>query len=340
MELKHSERRQLRRRERGRREGGEAHPEHHLRPLLHEPRQVQEHERLRGPAIGKSSVTNFEFQINDSEGFLAFVETLKTNGSKACMSVPTQVGARTLQLMMEKAYYLHMWKLFPKMRLLFTDTDSVMVQIFELQDPLHAMAEANLSGATLFDVAGKSKDPERDLSALSAAARAKAIEVMGQLGKLGDETFPARILEYVGLRSKMYSILTVQPDGARKEKRKIKGVPKKAVTSVRHLEYREVLEEGSERRAAFAQLRSRAHEVAAETVEKKSLSPFNDKVYGLDAHNSRPLGHCRNLEQLRLLGAYTPPGSAPFDLVMEFLVGPPPLGPAPTLRLRLSRCWA
>ena len=103
---------------------------------------------------------------------------------------------------------------------------------------------------------------------------AKAIEVMGQLGKLGDKTLPARILEYVGLRSKMYSILTVQPDGARKEKRKIKGVPKKAVTNVRHLEYREVLEEGSERRAAFAQLRSRAHEIAVETVEKKSLSPF------------------------------------------------------------------
>ena len=259
------------------------------------------------------------------------------------MSVPTQVGARTLQLsklMMEKAYYLHMRRLFPKMRLLFTDTDSVMVQIFELQDPLHAMAEANLNGAALFDVAGKSKDPERDLSALTAAARAKAIEVMGQLGKLGDETFPARILEYVGLRSKMYSILTVQPDGARKEKRKIKGVPKKAVTNVRHLEYRAVLEEGSERRAAFAQLRSRAHEIAVETVEKKSLSPFNDKVYGLDAHNSRPLGHWRNLEQLRMLGAYAPPGSAPFDLVMEFLVGPPPLGPAPTLPLRLSRCWA
>ena len=175
------------------------------------------------------------------------------------MSVPTQVGARALQLsklMMEKAYYLHMRRLFPKMRLLFTDTDS------ELQDPLHAMAEANLNGAALFDVAGKSKDPEKDLSV-----------------KLGDETFPARILEYVGLRSKMYSILTVQPEGARKEKRKIKGVPKKAGTNVRHLEYREVLEEGSERRAAFAQLRSRAHEIAVETVEKKSLSPFNDKVY-------------------------------------------------------------
>ena len=228
--------------------------------------------------MGKSSVTNFELQINDSEGFLTFVETLKTDRSKACMSVPTQVGARTLQLsklMMEKAYYLHMRRLFPKMRLLFTDTDSVMVQIFKLQDPLHAMAEANLNGAALFDVAGKSKDPERDLSALSAAARAKAIEVMGQLGKLGDETFPARILEYVGLRSKMYSILTVQPDGARKEKRKIKGVPKKAVTNVWHLEYREVLEEGSERRAAFAQLRSRAERRTAAVAARVLLSPMH-----------------------------------------------------------------
>ena len=106
----------------------------------------------------------------------------------------------------------------------------------------------------------------------------------GPTGQAWRRDLSARILEYVGLRSKMYSILTVQPDGARKEKRKIKGVSKKAVTNVRHLEYREVLEEGSERRAAFAQLRSRAHEIAVETVEKKSLSPFNDKVYGLDAH--------------------------------------------------------
>ena len=37
--------------ERGRREGGEAHPERHLRPLLHEPRQVQEHERLRSSGL-------------------------------------------------------------------------------------------------------------------------------------------------------------------------------------------------------------------------------------------------------------------------------------------------
>ena len=288
-------------------------------------------------AVGKSSVTNFELQINDSEGFLAFVEAQDgpQQGLHERAHPSRRPHAAALQAHDGEGLLPPHEEALPE--------DEAALHGHRLRDgadlraagPLHAVAEANLNGATLFDVAGKSKDPERDLSALSAAARAKAIEVMGHLGKLGDETFPARILEYVGPL-----ILTVQPDGARKEKRKIKGVPKKAVTNVRHLEYREVLEEGSERRAAFAQLRSRAHEIAVETVEKKSLSPFNDKVYGLDAHNSRPLGHWRNLEQLRMLGAYAPPGSAPFNLVMEFLVGPPPLGPAPALPLRLSRCWA
>ena len=45
-----SERRQLKTAGSVLREGGEAHSERHLRPLLHEPQQVQEHKRLRGPS--------------------------------------------------------------------------------------------------------------------------------------------------------------------------------------------------------------------------------------------------------------------------------------------------
>ena len=93
----------------------------------------------------------------------------------------------------------------------------------------------------------------------------------------------------MGLRSKMYSILTVQPDGALKEKQD-QGRAKEGGDQRPASRVPGGAEEGSERRAAFAQLRSRAHEIAVETVKKKSLSPFNDKVYGLDAHNS-PLGY-------------------------------------------------
>ena len=191
--------------------------------------------------------------------------------------------------------------------------------------PAHAMADTNLNGAT----------PERDLSALSAAARAKAIKVMGQLGKLGDETFPARILEYVGLRSKMYSILTVQPDGARKEKRKIKGVPKKAVRPASR-----VPGGAGGRQRAQGGLRAaaqpRARDRRGDRREEVALAPQRQ---GLRPRRSAA-GTLAQPGAAANAGAYAPPGSAPFNLVMEFLVGPPPLGPAPTLPLRLSRCWA
>ena len=113
-------------------------------------------------------------------------------------------------------------------------TRPFMKRIFE---PLHAMAEANLNGAALFNVAGKSKDPERDLSALSAAARSKAIEVMASWASSVTRPSPP------GSWSTWACAPRQHPHGParrpRKEKRKIKGVPK-AVTNVRHLEYREV----------------------------------------------------------------------------------------------------
>ena len=86
MKLKHSERRQLKTAGSVVREGGEAHPERHLRPLLHEPRQVQEHERLRGPGqvrAGRGQELRDELRAPDQRlgGVLAFVETLKTDRS-------------------------------------------------------------------------------------------------------------------------------------------------------------------------------------------------------------------------------------------------------------------
>ena len=81
--------------------------------------------------------------------------------------------------------------------------------------------------------------------------------MVGQLGKLGDETFPARILEHVGLRSKMQ-----HPHGPARRRAQgeaqDQGRAKKAVTNVRHLEHQEVLEEGraqSGLRAAAQSLR-------------------------------------------------------------------------------------
>ena len=167
-----------------------------------ERRQLQAHERLRGPGqvrAGRGQELRDELRAPDQR--LGGVP--KTDRSKACMSVPTQVGARTLQL---------------------SDGEGLL--------PPHGEAlpedEAALHGHRL-----------RDGADLQAAPR-HGIEVMGQLGKLGDETFPARILD------------VQHPHGP--ARRRAQGeaqdqVPKKAVTNVRQLEYRAVLEEGSERRA-------------------------------------------------------------------------------------------
>ena len=131
--------------ERGRRE---AHPERHLRPLLHEPRQVQEHERLRGPGqvrAGRGQELRDELRAPDQRlggvpGLRGDAQDGPQQGLHERAHPSRRPHAAALQAHDGEGHYLHMRRLFPKMRLLFTDTDSVMVQIFELQDPLHAMA--------------------------------------------------------------------------------------------------------------------------------------------------------------------------------------------------------
>ena len=64
---------------------------------------------------------------------------------------------------------------------------------------------------------------------------------MEQLGKLGDETLPG----VVDLRSKMYSILTVQPDGAPEDQERAQeGGDQRPASRVQGS-----AEEGSERRS-------------------------------------------------------------------------------------------
>ena len=84
-------------------------PERHLRPLLHEPRQVQEHERLRGPGqvrAGRGQELCDELRAPDQR--LGGVPGLRGDAQDGPQQgLHAQVGARALQLsklMMEKAY--------------------------------------------------------------------------------------------------------------------------------------------------------------------------------------------------------------------------------------------
>lgn len=84
------------------------------------------------------------------------------------------------------------------------------------------------------------------------------------------------ILEFVGLRAKMYSILKV--DGCSKATAKgvMKAVKKKEIT---HKNYKECLFEKRQMKHSGWKIMQEKHKLFTAEVNKVSLSPFNDKKW-------------------------------------------------------------
>ena len=82
------------------------------------------------------------------------------------------------------------------------------------------------------------------------------------------------ISEFVGLKSKMYSLISVDD----KEVIKAKGVNKK----IRHKEFVDVLFNKKVIRHSIRRIQSRSHRIGTYNVCKVSLSCFDDKSYVLD----------------------------------------------------------
>ena len=102
-------------------------------------------------------------------------------------------------------------------KLLFTDTDSLVYKIKN-----NNVYEQCFKDKELFDFSGYPKD-----SKYYDSSNKKV------LSKMKDEFNGAKVVEFVGLKSKMYSLLSVDD----KEVNKAKGINKK----LRHEEYADVL---------------------------------------------------------------------------------------------------
>ena len=104
-----------------------------------------------------------------------------------------------------------------------------------------------------------------------------------------DECAGVPPLEFVGLRSKMYSILT--PDD--KEKSTAKGIPKShAKKHIRHSQYRDCLMNEGQTSAEFNIIQSKNHIVRTEHMRKSALSCYDDKRYlRPDSHDTLAYGH-------------------------------------------------
>jgi hypothetical protein len=144
--------------------------------------------------------------------------------------------------------------------LLFTDTDSLCYQFkgFDIFDFMKTNKEH-------FDLSDYPKDHP-----LYCSDNKKVI------GKFKNETSEKQIIEFIGLRPKLYSLKT--DDG--KEKKTCKGVKKYVVKSKINLDdYRNTLYTHENKIIKQNGIRSYGHEIYTQTQTKIGLSCYDDKIF-------------------------------------------------------------
>ena len=147
-----------------------------------------------------------------------------------------------------------------KARLLFTDTDSLTYEI-EADD----VYQDFWKDKHLFD---NSDNPKS--SPFFDTTNKKVI------GKFKDEASGIPIVEFVGLRSKMYSYMKDNKQGSRTAK----GIKKNVIKQkIQHDNYKDTLFNKKQMRHTMRLIKSEKHQIGSYMVNKTSLSCFDDKRY-------------------------------------------------------------
>ena len=199
--------------------------------------------------------------------------------STILLNKPIFVGFAILDLSKLLMYDFHYGYIKKKYgsdaELCFTDTDSLLYDI-KCKDIYKDMQEDN----DMFDFSDYPHDHP-----LFNATNKKV------LGKMKDETAGVPITEFVGLRSKMYSLRV----GA-KEKKTAKGIKKSVIRKhLNHAAYRDVLLKEKMTRATMNLIRSKRHQIFSITSQKIALSSYDDKRYVLgNKFTTRAHGHYLN----------------------------------------------
>ena len=178
---------------------------------------------------------------------------------------PSYVGFCILDMsktLMYDFHYNYIRKKYPEAKLLFTDTDSLFY---------HIKAE------DLYSDLYKDKDLF-DNSDYPKSSKFFFVENKKVIGKFKDETAGDAIIEFVGLKSKMYSYKTEN-----KENKTAKGVKKNVIKSELSLsDFLDTLQKCNTMRHKMLTIRSEYHQISSYQINKVSLSPFDDKRYILD----------------------------------------------------------
>jgi len=179
-------------------------------------------------------------------------------------SVPTGFAVlERSKLVMYKMFYQVLKPTFPTMKLLLTDTDSFLIEV-------------------------KSEDLNRDLKSIathmdfskySADHPLYSTENKGVPGKFKSEVDDRVIEEFIGLRSKSYSILMADAttkSAAAGTKRDI------ARLKLNHKKYKETLQYLKDFNVTQTTLKSRNHHMMMISTNRISLSAYDDKRFILD----------------------------------------------------------
>ena len=230
-----------------------------------------------------SKKTNYISSIIFSKDLVG-VELTK---EKIKLNQPKYVGFSILDLSKYHMYNFHYGYIKNKYesnaKLLFTDTDSLCYHIktddfYEdmIQDKQH------------YDISDMKID--RFMTECYYNEMTEHLnENKKVVGKFKDETCGVPIEEFIGLRSKMYSIKLY--DG--KEKKTAKGVLKHIIkNNLKHAEYKKVLDNASRMTHNMKMIRSYDHVLNTIEVNKITLSAYDDKRYLLkDGMSSYAYGH-------------------------------------------------
>ena len=186
--------------------------------------------------------------------------------TKLILNRPIYVGFVVLdgsKLLMYDFHYNYIKKKYgDKAKLLFTDTDSLCYEI-ETDDLYQDM---------------KSDHHQFDTSNYKEDNFLYSLENKKVLGKMKDECAGEIIDEFIGLRSKMYSL-----SYGGKEKKTAKGVKRRVVEfNLKHQWYKDSLLNNHIKYSTMNQIRSYDHQLYSVTLSKISLSPYDDKRFILE----------------------------------------------------------
>ena len=197
--------------------------------------------------------------------------------TKLLLNKPSYVGMCILELSKLVMYNFHYNYILPKngkkAKLLFTDTDSLCYHI-ETED----IYSDFFADRELFDNSDYPSDSKFYFS-----------ENKKVIGKFKDETAGVPIREFIGLKSKMYSISLDNEKFSKKAKGVKKNVIRKGIS---HGDYLDVLNQSKVMHHKMKTIRSDCHQISSYEINKISLSPFDDKRYILsDGISSYAYGH-------------------------------------------------